>query len=82
MCDWISVKDELPKDEQVIDVWMSEYKSKNKREIDVIFYRKYSGIDFRKNFFFQWNFENETTIFLEENKISHWMTRPEPPTTT
>ncbi len=77
--EWISVKDELPEDEQVIDVWMPEIKKKNKRLENIIFYKRYSLLDYRKNFFFQWNFNNETTIFLEENRITHWMPLPKPP---
>lgn len=76
---WISVKDELPKHEQVVDVWMIERQIRDNRQVGVIFYEQYSGADFRPNFFFQYNYDNETTIFLEENKITHWMPRPVKP---
>jgi len=71
MSDWISVKDELPEFEQVVDVWVIW----RGRDLDV-HGERLTDVEYYPEMEFPWNHEEINGYF---DKVSHWMPLPNPP---
>ena len=67
---WISIKDELPEDGEVVDIWMLN----GKRQVDVTFDAKEQGARQWYNFK-DYGMPEAKTIYL----LTHWKRQPEPP---
>ena len=65
--EWISVKDRLPDEDCIVDVWMPEYDDTYKRVPDVQYNAR------QKIFYIEYDFIDIT------NDVTHWMPLPEQP---